>query len=61
MALVVGRIMGLWSDTAVLLETLHVGFMSGVHGLRHTRIHGITVICLGANLWSGHLDTEIQK
>lgn len=55
----VGRIMGLWSDVAVLLEILHVSFMSSMHRLRHTRIHRIAVICLGANLWSGHLDMEV--
>lgn len=49
-SLIVGRVRGLWSDTAVCLEILHVSFMSSMHMVRHTRLPRITAISLGARL-----------
>lgn len=49
-SLIVGRVRGLWSDTAVCLEILHVSFMSSMHMLGHTRLPRITAISLGARL-----------
>lgn len=61
-SLIVGRVRGLWSDTAVCLEVLHVSFMSSMHMLRYTRLPRITAVSLGERLWSGLLNiSEVKR
>lgn len=61
-SLIVGRVRGLWSDTAVCLEVLHVSFMSSMHMLRYTRLPRITAVSLGERLWSELLNiSEVKR
>lgn len=56
------RVRGLWSDTAVCLEVLHVSFMSSMHMLRYTRLPRITAVSLGERLWSELLNiSEVKR